>query len=63
MPMPTPTDGVDPMPALRTWVKDMRHRLTDQPLVNAIATNPVVAIRHGQDTRDALAAEIQRGDL
>ena len=63
MPMPTPTDGVDPMPALRAWVKDMRHRLTDQGLVNAIAKNPVVAVIHGQDPRDALAAEIERGEL
>ena len=63
MPMPQPADDVDPMPALRIWVKDMRHRLTDQALVNAIATHPVVALRHGQDTRDALAAEIERGDL
>lgn len=61
--MPKRVDGVDPMPALRAWVKDMRHRLTDQALVNAIAHNPVVAVIHGQDSRDALAAEIDRGEL
>ena len=63
MTMPRPAEGVDPMPALRDWVKNMRHRLTDRGLVNAIATNPVVAVIHGQDARDALAAEIERGEL